>query len=218
MSIGVPQRVYAVAEIFRSLQGEGVWTGTPAIFVRFAGCNLACSWCDTKAVSSENLTASQIADCVKIVAKDSHPLVVLTGGEPLLQVNEPLIMALRMAFPGMRIHLETNGTRPLNVNCDWVAVSPKMARKGALREAAYNAKFADEIKIVLGKDENLPSAEDIARLFPTAQLWVSPQFDGSMLPSETLGYAIEEVLRAPQASDGRYWRLMTQQHKAWQIP
>lgn len=218
MIVEAAPRVYAVTEIFRSLQGEGAWAGTRVVFVRFAGCNLACAWCDTPVRVTDTLTADEIVARVAAAEPYAPSVVVLTGGEPLLQVDAALVTALRAAFPGVRLHLETNGTRPLNVTLDWVAVSPKLARPEALAEAAYNAKFAHEVKVVLGPGDPLPPAAALARLFPRALLWVSPCFDGQALAAATRAAAIDAVLAAPPAPDGRCWRLSVQQHKGWGIP
>lgn len=122
-------KTYKINEIFYSIQGEGHWAGSPAVFVRFAGCNLNCSWCDTDHSPQRELTAeeieSEIQDAMPDVSVDSleHIVVVLTGGEPLLQVDTELLDAL---FP-LDIHLETNGTIPLPSTeyFSWITVSPK---------------------------------------------------------------------------------------------
>ena len=109
---------YRINEIFYSLQGEGFWTGTPAVFVRFSGCNLRCPFCDTAHQAFTPMSADDI-----LSACSEAPVVVLTGGEPGLQVDAALIEALHGA--GYRVHIETNGTVALPGGIDWVTLSPK---------------------------------------------------------------------------------------------
>jgi organic radical activating enzyme len=131
-----------LAEIFYSIQGEGLWTGTPAVFVRLAGCNLACDFCDTD--YSTKLFAS-VDDVVAMVreAGGECPMVVLTGGEPLAQAETPaLIEALRR--DGRRVHIESNGTIFTELPDDvWLCVSPKE------RVDARMAARADEAKLIV---------------------------------------------------------------------
>lgn len=109
-----------VNEIFYSLQGEGRQAGRPAVFVRFSGCNLRCPFCDTDFAQHEMMTDEQI-----LAEVQTYPskLVILTGGEPALYVDEPLVRLLH--HNGYTIAIETNGTRPLLPGIDWVTVSPK---------------------------------------------------------------------------------------------
>lgn len=137
---------YKVAEIFSSFQGEGVFTGTPAVFVRFAGCNLDCPWCDTD--HSEKMTLSLTELVAKVQAElKCYPArhLVLTGGEPMLQVTHDLLRRLLGDFPNVRVQVETNGSvhrlLPLSV---FVTVSPK-----DLLSAAPMLFRADELKVVL---------------------------------------------------------------------
>ena len=109
-----------INEIFYSLQGEGYWTGTPAVFVRLSGCNLRCSFFDT---SHENGTQRKEEDIVAEVAKYPAHHVVITGGEPSLFLTHSLVEALHQA--GKFVAVETNGTHPLPDNVDWVTLSPK---------------------------------------------------------------------------------------------
>ncbi|MCR4919702.1 MAG: 7-carboxy-7-deazaguanine synthase QueE [Prevotella sp.] len=114
--------MYRVNEIFYSLQGEGRHTGRAAVFVRFSGCNLRCPFCDTAHDSFRQMSA---ADIVQAIATYPARFVVLTGGEPALQADEPLTDALHAA--GYTIAIETNGTHTLPKGIDWVTLSPKAA-------------------------------------------------------------------------------------------
>lgn len=134
---------YSVKEMFYTLQGEGINAGRPAVFIRFAGCNLwngteagratgrgGCSvWCDTDFVGGITMTHDEIATEARRLWPDprpcyqSRPFCVLTGGEPSLQVDRRLILRLKEA--GFTISIETNGTRMLPEGIDWVTVSPK---------------------------------------------------------------------------------------------
>ncbi|MCF0188077.1 MAG: radical SAM protein [Bacteroidaceae bacterium] len=152
-------RRYDINEIFYSLQGEGFHTGTPAVFVRFAGCNLRCPFCDTQFDARMQMTAEEIVARVWSLYpqnRPSHdisdssgaesqirPIVILTGGEPSLQVDNTLIQALHNA--GLRIHIETNGTHELPDGIDWITCSPKNATVILAR--------MDELKVVFqGQD------------------------------------------------------------------
>jgi 7-carboxy-7-deazaguanine synthase (Cx14CxxC type) len=134
---------YSVKEIYYTLQGEGAHTGRPAVFLRFAGCNLwsgreehraeaVCRFCDTEFVGTDGVgggkfeTAAELADAVRRAwpdVADSAPYVVCTGGEPLLQVDGDLLSALHAA--GFEIGVETNGTLAAPDGIDWLCVSPK---------------------------------------------------------------------------------------------
>ena len=109
-----------INEIFYSLQGEGYHTGIPAVFVRFSGCNLRCPFCDTQ---HEEGTLMSDEDIVMEVAKYSTQIVILTGGEPGLWIDEKLVDALH--HEGKYVCIETNGTCLLPENIDWVTCSPK---------------------------------------------------------------------------------------------
>ena len=134
---------YAVKEIFYTLQGEGLNAGRPAVFCRFAGCNLwsgreadrdtaVCRFCDTDFVGTDGTLGGKFTDAAALAAQvagcwphasHEHRFVVLTGGEPLLQVDAPLIDALHAE--GFTIAVETNGSIAAPAGIDWVCVSPK---------------------------------------------------------------------------------------------
>ena len=109
-----------INEIFYSLQGEGHFTGRPAIFIRMAGCNLRCPFCDT---DFSAFTEMSVADVLQQIAAYPARFVVLTGGEPSLQLTDDFVSSLKEA--GYFIAIETNGTHPLPQGIDWVTLSPK---------------------------------------------------------------------------------------------
>ena len=125
-----------INEIFYSLQGEGYHTGTPAIFVRFSGCNLKCDFCDTQHEEGKMMTDDEIIAEVK---KYPAVTVVLTGGEPSLWIDDALVDRLHEA--GKYVCIETNGTRPLPASIDWVTCSPKQGARLAITRM-------DEVKVV----------------------------------------------------------------------
>ncbi len=144
--------MYRVNEIFRSLQGEGFWTGTPTVFIRFSGCNLSCPFCDTDHAAHTEMTAEEIvAEALRIGG--SCRLACLTGGEPARQADAPLVAALHGA--GFRIHIETNGTRPLPEGIDWVTLSPKDGVPGLRGDGTVVLPRADELKLVYTGDDTV---------------------------------------------------------------
>lgn len=132
---------YMVNEIFYSLQGEGRWAGRAAIFIRFSGCNLKCPFCDTDFKAYKKMTAKDIlGECLKY----SHcNFIVLTGGEPTLQVGTEFVDMLHAN--GYYVAMETNATREVPINVDWVTASPK---KAYVAEGGVWLTKADEVKVV----------------------------------------------------------------------
>lgn len=128
---------YSIVEIFYSLQGEGRFVGYPALFVRFSGCNLNCPWCDTDWTYGVSMTKNMILD--ELHRRNQCKMVVLTGGEPTLQVDNELIDMLH--DNGYSIHIESNGTKLIQYeyDFDWVTISPK---------ENWIEKHGDELKVV----------------------------------------------------------------------
>lgn len=190
---------YAIAEIFYSLQGEGARAGCPSVFVRFAGCNLACPWCDTDFGMKMRLTADQLVDEIRAVGGQCL-WVVLTGGEPALQVNGALISKLKHA--GFRIAIETNGTKVLPPGIDWITVAPKPDEP----KSAVTQTTATEVKYVLRHGKEVPQV-----VIRADHYFISPEFDGDKLVPENLQWCIDLCLKNPAL------RLSVQQHKAWGV-
>ena len=204
---------YAVKEIFKTLQGEGRNAGRAAVFCRFAGCNLwsgreadrteaVCQFCDTDFVgmdgsgggrfeSAENLAAAIVAEWGEISA---GRFVVLTGGEPLLQVDERLLAALHDA--GFEIAIETNGTIEAPDNIDWICVSPKAG-------APLVQRRGDELKLVYPQEGARPC--DFEAL----------DFDHFLLqPMDGLDIAENTAAAIDYCMANPRWRLSVQTHKA----
>ncbi len=198
-------RLYQVNEIFFSLQGEGIRTGTANVFVRFSGCNVRCSAethgfeCDTEFVSGKRLCATEIVQCAREIAPECR-WVILTGGEPLIQVDFELCRALKNA--GYSIAVETNGTinPPEEVLelLDWIVCSPKVP------EEALQLRRADELKYVRAFGQELPQPTKL-RVCPNKL--ISPAFDGDRLNPQVLEWCIRLVMNNPD------WRLTFQAHK-----
>jgi 7-carboxy-7-deazaguanine synthase len=209
---------YTVKEIFYTLQGEGAQTGRPAVFCRFAGCNLwsglekdrntaVCRFCDTDFVGTDGpgggkyFTAGELARAVNDAWKggaDNPKFVVCTGGEPLLQLDIPLIEALHTC--GFEVAVETNGTIEPPDTLDWVCVSPKA-------RADLVATCGDELKLVYPQEGADPTAFehlDFAH-------WFLQPMDGDNKVSNT-DLTIAYCLRHPR------WKLSLQTHKLLGIP
>jgi 7-carboxy-7-deazaguanine synthase (Cx14CxxC type) len=198
---------YRVNEIFYSVQGEGFWSGRPAVFVRFSMCNLwsgqeadrataICTFCDTDFVSGTDMTAEQVVDAASALLPHpaGDPMVIFTGGEPLLQLDDDLAAAF--AGAGFYLALETNGTIPLHVAVDWVCVSPKTP--------TVRITAGDELKLVYPQATITP---DRFAGLDFAHFWLSPMNDGERLNADHAAAAYAFVLKHPR------WRLNTQTHK-----
>jgi 7-carboxy-7-deazaguanine synthase (Cx14CxxC type) len=211
--------MYSVKEIYYTLQGEGVQTGRGAVFCRFAGCNLwsgreedrvdaTCTFCDTDFVGTDGPGGGKFARAEDL-ARACHavwrgnsgtkPFVVLTGGEPMLQVDAPLIEALHRL--GFEIAIETNGTLPVPRAIDWICVSPKAG-------ASLVQRSGDELKLVYPQ-EALDPTELEALDF--AHFLLQPMDQGARTPAN-LSAAIDYCRAHPK------WRLSLQTHKLLGLP
>lgn len=211
---------YSVKEIYYTLQGEGTHTGRPAVFLRFAGCNLwtgraedrssaVCTFCDTDFVGTDGPGGGKYRtpeDLASVVAsawptngsRKGRPYVVCTGGEPLLQLDEPLVDALHRS--GFEVAIESNGTMAPPQGIDWICVSPKAGADLVLTSG-------DELKLVYPQEGAMP--EKFENL-DFEHFFLQPM-DGPDVDTYTK-MAVEYCLKHPQ------WRLSIQTHKVLRIP
>lgn len=212
---------YSVKEIYYTLQGEGAQTGRPAVFLRFAGCNLwsgrerdrataVCKFCDTRFVGTDGPGggkfphAAALADAVAShwpsSARGLVPYVVCTGGEPLLQLDPAAVDALHTR--GFEVGVETNGTLPAPESLDWICVSPKAGARVMQRQG-------DELKLVFPQVEPEAQPERFAN-FEFTHYYLQPLDDSRR--HENTRAAIEYCLRHPR------WKLSLQTHKLVGLP
>lgn len=192
---------YTVNEIFCSLQGEGLRTGTLNHFVRFSGCNLACKVethgfdCDTEFVSGRKMTAQEILEEL-VILNPRCTSVIFTGGEPLLQLDSALTDLLHDR--GYYLAIETNGSLPLpnGAILDWITCSPKVA------EHAIRLSAASELKYVRGYGQGIPKP-----VLEAQHKLISPAFEGMQLDRRALDWCIRLIHENPE------WRLSLQTHK-----
>ncbi len=203
---------YAVKEMFLTLQGEGVNAGRRAVFVRFAGCNLwsgreqdrstaVCRFCDTDFVGTDGLGGGKFADASALAdavagfwgAGEQDRFVVLTGGEPMLQIDDAIVDALHAA--GFRIAIESNGTLPVHPRIDWVCISPKAG-------SIVVQRSGDELKLVWPQPGT--DIADVER-WDFANLLLQPLDDPQADANRDACVAL--VMERP------HWRLSLQTHK-----
>jgi organic radical activating enzyme len=203
-------RPYLVKEIFGpTLQGEGAHAGRACVFLRFAVCNLACTWCDTDFApeGAEHLDAAAIV--ARLLERDVHGsrMVVVTGGEPTLQWDEPLAAAVRAA--GFRVHMESNGTRLLRAPVDWLTVSPKPQFHEGRFELLPDLPVS-ELKVVVDDTVDEDTLAGYERRYRPDHWFVQPCMNADY--PRHLVRAIELASRRPR------WRLSIQTHKIINVP
>lgn len=213
--------MYQIKEVFHTLQGEGAHSGRPAVFCRFAGCNLwsgrerdraaaRCNFCDTDFVGTDGQNGGHFRSPTALAdhiagfwpADQGHRYVICTGGEPLLQLDAPLIEALHAR--GFEIGVETNGTLPAPAGIDWLCVSPKGATTVVIEQC-------DELKLVYPQAAAPP--ERFSRI-AARNFYLSPMNppDGTIsTDSPAVRAAIDYCLAHPQ------WKLTLQSHKILHI-
>ncbi len=199
------QNMLPVMEHFYTLQGEGVHTGKAAYFIRLGGCDVGCVWCDVKdSWDGGKHPLWSIEDLVSTVKETPAPIVVVTGGEPLMHDLTPLTKALHSA--GLRTHIETSGSSPLSGELDWITLSPKKF-KAPLPDVLPKA---NELKIVVFNKSDFTWAESWAtKVSPHCKLFLQPEWS----KAEVITPLIVDYIKAhPQ------WQLSLQTHKYINVP
>lgn len=220
---------YKVNELFQTIQGEGVYTGVPAIFVRLQGCDVGCAWCDTKHTwevdaakqtdlilltnqsneldSWANVSALQIVEEIKRLGYSAN-LIVITGGEPCLYDLRELTLVLHEA--GFKTQVETSGTYPILVAATtWVTLSPKVNMRGKKAVLTAALERANEIKHPVGTEKDIAQLDTLLSCLKNLQ-------------DKTI--CLQPISQKPQATllcintcIERNWRLSVQMHKYLQI-
>jgi organic radical activating enzyme len=192
-------------EMFYTLQGEGYHQGKAAYFIRLAGCDVGCVWCDVK--ESWDASKHPVYSVDEIVSSAlAHParLAIITGGEPLLYNLDALTTALKKV--GFEVNIETSGSSPMSGKWDWVCLSPKKF-KAPLDESI---QAASELKVVIFNTHDFEWAETYAKqVAPNCKLYLQPEWDKS---NEITPLVIEYIKANPK------WELSAQLHKYIQVP
>lgn len=189
-------KVKKINEIFYSLQGEGRNAGRAAVFVRFSGCNLRCPFCDTKHQDGKLMTNEEIVD---EITKYPARLVVLTGGEPSIYIDDDLLDKIHQK--GRKIAIETNGTRKVNKKIDFITLSPKF-------EFTENAQLSqtecDELKVIFNSENDMSLYDSIKAQFKYIQPCAT---DNEDINQENIINTVRYVRENPE------WRLSLQTQK-----
>jgi 7-carboxy-7-deazaguanine synthase len=190
---------YPIVEIFHSVQGEGAWAGVNAVFIRLGGCDVHCSFCDTKESWNPDLHPYlSVDDIAEAVGKIKPAIAVVTGGEPLMHNLDALTASIRKEQ--IPVHLETSGAHPKSGNFDWVTLSPKTFKPP--HSSVYDQ--VQELKIVVSHPSDLQWAElQSTFVSPSTVKYLQPEWGKPMAQELTLNY----ILAHPQ------WRLSLQTHK-----
>jgi len=210
-------RAYAVKEVFGTLQGEGAQAGSPAVFLRFAGCNLGyevCPWCDTDWVKADHsVGVAGVLELVESAARETFGgereglLLVATGGEPSLQFDRSLADALRGR--GFRIAMETNGSRAVEGGLvDWLTVSPK--------QREFTQREGDELKVVFtGRAPGIAPDPEAVRRLAEGTAFSHYYLQPLDLPESGSNY---QETAAAVMQLGPPWKLALQMHKVVGLP
>jgi len=195
---------YPLMEDFYTIQGEGTYTGKAAYFIRLAGCDVNCWWCDVKESWDENKHPKvETGEIVRRAKKSGAEIVVLTGGEPLLHNLVPL--TIRLKQEGLRVHIETSGSSPLTGYLDWITLSPKRFKKPLDKIFPY----VDELKIIVLTNKDIEWAEKNAmKCAPATKLLLQPEWD----TPESVQLIIDYVKNNPE------WGISLQTHKFMNVP
>lgn len=194
-----------VMEHFYTIQGEGTYSGKAAYFIRLAGCDVGCVWCDVKA--SWQIAEEEIMPVQELVeAAASHPsrIAVITGGEPLLHDLTELTTLLHRK--GFQVHIETSGAHPLSGSVDWVCLSPKKFKQPV--SSIYES--ADELKVIIYNKKDFEWAEhEAAKVSNSCRLFLQPEWSQR---EKVMPWMVDYVKNHPQ------WEISLQIHNYLAIP
>jgi len=199
------QTQYPVMEHFYTLQGEGYHQGRAAYFIRLAGCDVGCVWCDVKdSWEADKHPVLSVAELLELVRASKTKIVVITGGEPLMHDLEGLTSALHEN--GYQVHIETSGAWPLSGDLDWICLSPKKFK--APLEAVI--PLAHELKVVVFNASDFAWAEKYAALVnPGCRLFLQPEWGKY---AQVTPLIINYIKENPQ------WEFSLQMHKYIHVP
>ncbi|HEX5667959.1 MAG TPA: 7-carboxy-7-deazaguanine synthase QueE [Chitinophagaceae bacterium] len=202
MSIGI---TYPLMEQFYTIQGEGYHQGRAAYFIRLAGCDVGCVWCDVKeSWDKDKHPMTSIEDILQLVTATPARIVVITGGEPFMYDLDPLIRALHQQ--GLKVHIETSGAYAISGDPDWICVSPKKF-KAPLDEVMPHAH---ELKVVIFNKSDFAWAEKYeAMVGPSCKLFLQPEWGKA---EEMTPLIIDYIKQHPQ------WEFSLQMHKYIHVP
>jgi len=193
---------YPVMEVFPTLQGEGHYSGKPAYFIRLAGCDVGCAWCDVKeSWPAGDFPERSVEQIVSVACDSGLTLMVITGGEPCMYDLTPLVSALQAK--GLRVHLETSGAHPIRGGFDWVTLSPKKF-KACLPESFLRA---DELKVIVVNKHDLQWAVEQSKEVPShTLLYIQPEWSRRDKVQEIM-------LEFLKSDNGSLWHFSAQTHK-----
>lgn len=196
---------YPLMEHFYTLQGEGFHQGKAAYFLRLAGCDVGCVWCDVKESWDRNAhPQTSIREMLELIAGTPAQLVVITGGEPFMYDLTPLIDALHQQ--GLTVNIETSGAYPVSGNADWICISPKKFKA----PLAENLPLAHELKVVIYHKSDFDWAEKhAATINANCKRYLQPEWEKS---AEMTPLIIEYIKAHPE------WRFSLQMHKYIHVP
>lgn len=194
-----------VMEFFYSIQGEGMHSGKAAFFIRLAGCDVGCHWCDVKeSWDRDKHLLKEINEFVEEAKNSGAPMVIITGGEPTMYSLQKLTKTLKQE--GFVVHLETSGAYPIDGIFDWICVSPKK-RKPPLKETLQTA---DELKVVIYNKDDFNWAEKNALgVKEKCKLFLQPEWSKA---NSVMHWITEYIKNNPK------WRISLQTHKYLNIP
>lgn len=195
---------YPIMEHFYTIQGEGFHTGKPAYFIRTAGCDVNCWWCDVKeSWDADEHPEMKVSEITESARKSGAEVAVITGGEPLLHDLGPLTQSLKNA--GLAVHIETSGSSPISGYLDWITLSPKRFKEPLDEIFPY----VDELKVIVLTNKDLEWAELNAKeCSDDTHLILQPEWD---TPS-SIPLIVDYVKENPE------WRIGLQTHKFMDVP